>query len=138
MREISVSPYIPTYIPHPPTCSLAHLDPPRFSLNSHTHSLDPKSMSHAIDTYKNQTPTLGCFALSADGSSLIVAEATRLVKASPPTLPSSSPAPGEKVEVKEKKGEEIGFEIPERFTKDKVNGTERLNDGACDAKGRFW
>ena len=31
-----------------------------------------------------------------------------------------------------------GFTIPEKYTKDKEDGTDRFNDGACDALGRFW
>jgi hypothetical protein len=30
------------------------------------------------------------------------------------------------------------FTIPEKYTQDKEDGTDRFNDGACDALGRFW
>ncbi|KAJ9106219.1 hypothetical protein QFC21_001363 [Naganishia friedmannii] len=102
------------------------------------HTLDPKTGNRSIDDYSESFDSMiTSLTLRKDQPGFIGTHTTHLATfpaATTPTTPNptpvkrqSSPLPGNK-----------HFAIPEKYTQDKKDGTDRFNDGACDALGRFW
>ncbi|KAJ9105133.1 hypothetical protein QFC19_003591 [Naganishia cerealis] len=104
---------------------------------SQIHTLDPKTGNRSIDDYSEVNPMITSLALRKVEPGFIGTHTTHLATFPAATTPTTrNPVP-----IKRQSSPLAGnkhFTIPGKYLEDKKDGTDRFNDGACDALGRFW
>ncbi|GHJ88610.1 hypothetical protein NliqN6_5012 [Naganishia liquefaciens] len=104
---------------------------------SQIHTVEPKTGYRSIDDYSDVDEMITSLVLRSDKPGFIGTHTTHLAEFPEATKPTTAnPSP-----IKRTSTPLVGdksFTIPEKYTKDKEDGTDRFNDGACDALGRFW